>query len=120
MYDVALRDGGPMIHNISDLKACYDRQLPNLGYLVEEAVGVNREASKVFAKILPIMNYHICTDYGVSEKYYGGKLEKLGGTGQGNSVSGAICCDTSCLIFKYLEDKGLGAKIKQPISNSII
>ena len=25
MYDVAVRDGKPMLHNISDLKACYDR-----------------------------------------------------------------------------------------------
>ena len=34
MYDVAIRDGKPILHNISDLKAYYDRQLPNLGCLV--------------------------------------------------------------------------------------
>jgi len=34
MYNVAVRDGKPIIHNILDLKACYDHQLPNLGCLV--------------------------------------------------------------------------------------
>jgi len=34
MYDVAVRDGKPIIHNISDLKAYYNHQLPNLGCLV--------------------------------------------------------------------------------------
>ena len=120
MYDAAVRDGKPMIHNISDLKACYDRQLPNIGCMVQEAVGVNREASKVFAKVLPIMQHHVCTDFGISKNFYGSKVEKLGGTGQGNSVSGAICRDTSCLIFKYLEDKNLGAMLKDPISKEII
>ena len=40
MYDLALRNGKEMMHNISDLEACYDRQLPNIGCLVEESVGV--------------------------------------------------------------------------------
>ena len=46
--------------------------------------------------------------------------ETLGGIGQGNSVSGAICRDTSCLIFKYLEQQNLGVKLKNPISKEII
>ena len=103
MYDVAVRDRKPMPHNISDLKACYDRQLPNLGCMIEEAVGINREASKIFAEVLPIMNHYVCTDFGISKTAYRNNREKLGGIGQGNSLSGAICRDTSCLIFKYLE-----------------
>ena len=47
MYDVVIRDGKPMLHNISNLKACYDRQLPNLGCIVQEAVEVNYKAAKV-------------------------------------------------------------------------
>ena len=120
MYDIAIRDGKPMLHNISDLKACYDRQLPNLGCLVQESVGVERKAAKIFAKVLPIMKHHVCTDFGISKDTYGSQTERLGGTGQGNSVSGAICRDTSCLIFKYLEEKQLGAMIKNPISKQII
>ena len=71
MYDLSVRDGKTMMHNLSDLEACYDRQLPNIGCLVQESVGVEREPAKLFAKILPIMNHHICTSYGISKEYYG-------------------------------------------------
>jgi len=71
MYDVAVRDGKPMIHNILDLKACYDRQLLNLGCLIEEAVGVQREASKIFTIVLPIINHYMYTDFGISKTAYG-------------------------------------------------
>ena len=30
MRDLSIRDGKEMMHNISDLEACYDRQLPNI------------------------------------------------------------------------------------------
>ena len=120
MYDIAVRDGKPMLHNISDLKACYDRQLPNLGCLVEESVGVRREASKIFAKVLPIMSHHVCTDFGISKITYENNVETMGGTGQGNSLLGAICWDTSCMIFRHLEKQNLGAILKNPISKVII
>ena len=55
-----------MVYNISDLKACYDRQLLNIGCIVQEAVRVDRQVVKVFAKILPIMKYYICIDFGIS------------------------------------------------------
>ena len=35
-------------------------------------------------------------------------------------MSGAICRDTSYLIFKYLEQKNLGAKLQNPRSREII
>jgi len=34
MYDLAIRDGKPMMHNLSDLEACYNRQLLNIGCMV--------------------------------------------------------------------------------------
>ena len=105
-----------MMHTILDLKACYDRQLPQLGCLVQESVGVEREPAKLFAKLLPVMQHHICTSFGISKDYYGSERYKLGGTGQGNSVSGTICRDTSCLIFKHIENKSLGVIVKFPIS----
>ena len=88
--------------------------------MIEEAIGVQWEASKIFAKVLPIMNYYVCTDFRISKTAYRSTWEKLGGTGQGNSVSGVICWDTSCLIFKYLEQKNLGAMLVHPISKVII
>ena len=117
MYDLAIRDRNKMMHNISDLEVCYDRQLPNIGYLVEESVRVERESAMLFAKILPVMEHHICTSYGISKDSYSSRTYKLGGTGQGNSVSGSICRDTSCIIFKKLEDQNLGVKVYCPISH---
>ena len=58
------------------------------------------------------MNHHVCTDFGVSKNYYRHEREKLGGTGQGNLLSGAICRDMLCIIFKYLEGLNLGAIIE--------
>ena len=51
MYDLAVRDRKEMMHNLSDLEACYNQQLPNIGCLVQESVGVERELAKLFAKI---------------------------------------------------------------------
>ena len=78
MYDLAVRDGKEMIHTISDLKACYDRQLLNIGCIVEEAIGVEHEPAKLFAKILPVMQHYICTSFGISKEYYGSITYKLG------------------------------------------
>ena len=49
------------MHDVSDLEACYDLQLRNIGCMVEESVGVERELAKLFAKMLPVMNHHMCT-----------------------------------------------------------
>ena len=48
MHDASMRTSQPTMHNISDLKACYDRQLPNVGCMVQESVGVAREAAMLF------------------------------------------------------------------------
>ena len=34
MCDLAVRDRKQMMHNLSDLEACYNRQLPNIGCVV--------------------------------------------------------------------------------------
>ena len=85
--------------------------------MVEESVEVEREPAKLFAKILPVMNHHKCTSYGISKESYGSSSYKLGGKGQGSSVSGAICRDTSYLIFKKLENQNLGLIVKTSISH---
>ena len=65
-HDITVRDEKPTMHNISDLKAYYDRQLPNAGCLVQKAMGVTREVVKVFTKVLPIIEYHVCANHKVS------------------------------------------------------
>jgi len=70
----------------------------------------------LFIKILPVMEHLIFTSFGISKGYYGSNNFKLGGTCQGNSVSGLIYRDTSCIIFKHLEDQKLGVQVQYPIS----
>ena len=50
------------------------------------------------------MNHHILIDVKISKISYRNNINTLRGTGQGNSVSGAIYWDTLCLIFKYLKE----------------
>jgi len=109
-----------MIHTISDLKACYDRQLPNIGCMVQESVGVKRNFAKLMQTVLPIIKHYMSTDFGISSNSYGDKLNPLGGMGQGNLVSEAICRDTLCLIFRYLEALELGALINITSENRCI
>ena len=46
-------------------------------------------------------------------------MEKLGGIGQGNLVLGAICHNASCIIFEYLEERGLAAIVKYLMSAKV-
>ena len=85
--------------------------------MVEGSVGVEREPAKLFAKMLPVINHHTCTSYGINEECYGSGSYELGGTGQGNAVSGATCRNTSYLMFKKFENQNLGVTSKTKISN---
>ena len=65
----------------------------------------------MICNIVAQFKHYICTGYGISSKFYGGKYEKLTGTGQGNMLSGAVCYDQSCLVFKKLEQLKKGIEI---------
>ena len=60
------------VYNLTNLKSCYNRQLANVGSMVEESVGRNRKAMMLFTKIIPIFKYYIYTGFGISNKSYGG------------------------------------------------
>ena len=66
---------------VSDLEACCDRQLPNIGGIVEESISANREVIKLITKVLPRYNHFIGTKHGVSKDSYSRMNEYLGGTG---------------------------------------
>ena len=108
IFDNSLIESTPTIYNFTDLKSCYDRQLANVGSIVEESVGRNRAAMKLHTKIMPKFKRYISTGYGISNQYYGGDEMQLAGTGQGNKFSGDVCRDVSCIIIKVIENKRLG------------
>ena len=52
--------------------------------------------------------------------YYGGKNDRLAGTGQGNRFSGDVYRDSSCLIIRSIERKKLGMKFESQVNRDII
>ena len=42
IFNTSLLSLKPIIYNLTDLKSCYNRKLPNIGGIVEELVGRNR------------------------------------------------------------------------------
>ena len=76
---------------MTDLKACYDRQLANIGSIVEELVGIDRKIAQLIAKVILVFEHHVCTSYRISVQFYGGQFDPLVGTGQGNVFLGNVC-----------------------------
>ena len=93
MFDASKCSRVPTIHLILDLEACHDRQMPAIGRIVEESLGVDQKATKLIAKTVSLFKHFIRTKFGISKKSHGGKHETLAGTDQGNMVSGATCRD---------------------------
>ena len=103
--DLVARDRKQIMHTLLDLEAYYNWQLPNIWCILKKVVGAEREPVKLFVRILLVINYHIYTSFQISKDSCRSLLFKLGDTRQGNSKSGAIYRDISCLIFKILEEE---------------
>jgi len=119
VHNCSMLSGNITIHNMTDLKLYYDRQLPQMGSIIKESIGIERKPIKLIAKLLPVMKHHICIAHGASEKYYGRKQDKVAGTGQGYIVSGNICRDSSGFTIKQIENQNLGVEIIDLITKYI-
>jgi len=120
IMDNSMIKGQPTIYHLTDLKSCYDRQLMNIGGLIEESMGRNRDIIKILTNLIPRWQHYVSTAYGISEKCYGGSGTELAGTGQGNKFSGDLCRDTSSMIIKVLENKKLGVEYKSKLTDDNI
>ena len=76
VYNNSLLAGNHNIYNMTDLQACYDRQLVQIELIVWELVGVERKQIKLLTKILLIIEYYMCESFKVSKKYYREHREK--------------------------------------------
>ena len=88
VFDNSLLSREKNIYHLTDLKSCYDRQLANVGALIEESIGVNKNAMQLMTKTIPRWKHHMSTAFGISEEYCGGEQNVMAGTGQGNKFSG--------------------------------
>ena len=107
-------------HIITDLTACYNRQLPNHKSLVLKLVGVDKNMSVLIAKVLPIFQHYIYTGFGISKGSYGSEKEYLGGIGQGNLASGKSCKIKLYRIIRKIEKKEIEIKIYQPFTMKLM
>ena len=108
------------IHYIDDRKVCYDRQLPEIGFITELSFGMHQQEVNLLNGVLQNFNYYLSTAYGIAKEKYGGHNDRLAGTGQGNVLSGAICRNVSCLIFKQLEKMNAGIDLTSPVTRNRI
>ena len=102
IFDLEKKTEEPFAHTMSDLEACYDTKLPNIGGIVEEWVGANREAMKLIMKALPKCKHCVGTTQRISKDSHRGMNSLFGGTGQGNVFSGNVCRDVSRFVFKEI------------------
>ena len=75
-----MRNGEKSITTITDLEACYDRQLPNIRGIVEEVVRIYKKVIKLITKVLPRIEYFVCTKFGISEQSYESENNQYVGT----------------------------------------
>ena len=59
IFDLTKRAGAQVAWTTSDLEACYDRELTNIGSIVEEFIGLIREAINLVIKLLPRCKHFI-------------------------------------------------------------
>ena len=104
---------------MTNLKAYYNRQLPELGVIVEESIGIKRKQIQLIAKVLPIIEHHIYMSFRAISEFYRGINERQAGMGQGHIISANICWDAFYLIIKTIENQNIGIAMKGPISKQI-
>ena len=100
---------------MTNLKACYDRQLSEIQSIVKESIGIERKLMQLIAKVLPIMEHHICTSFRASIEYCRETDNKQARIEQDHITLVNICRDISCLIMKPIEDQKIGVIIEGPI-----
>jgi len=119
IYDNSILSTDIIIHNLTNLKSYYDRQLPNLVSIIEESTSIERAPIKLFTKVLPRFKRYICTGYRISSRYYGRPTDPTGRMGQSMKLSGDTCRDKSYFIIKNIENEDLRVMITSPIINII-
>ena len=100
IFDLARKIEDLFAFAMSDIEACFDRQLPNIGGIVEESIGANRDEIEFTTKVLPQCEKFIGTTHVVSKESHGEENELLWGERQGNVFSSSVCGDVSCFMSK--------------------
>ena len=77
IFDASMKNREITVHNITDLEAYYNRQLPNVSYLIQESVGFRRKGIKTIVNVITKFKYHVHTNFGISRSFYRGERIEL-------------------------------------------
>ena len=116
LYDMSMQLRLLIVYVVIDLEVCYDRQLTSIESLVLELIGVDRKVLQVFAQVLLLLQYFICTGSSISLLLYRSKEDQYGGTRQKNLFTEEAYKVKSCLIIFKLEIIKQGVLLRVPIS----
>lgn len=72
IHNITYLNDHPTIHYIDDRQACYDRQLPEVGLLVERSFGMPETQAMLLQTMLKNFKHYLATAYGTSKNFYGG------------------------------------------------
>ena len=90
---------------VSDMTACYDRHICQIGELFLGSHGVNLNGASMLIKTLQRMETKVVTAYGMNKNKYHSTDDMLQyGTGKGNIVSVFVCQFGTSTIFCSLEE----------------
>ena len=105
MLDSAVLTRDDCVWLVSDMTACYDRHIREIGEVLLTSHGVNEDSAATLIKALGEMKTHVQTSFGVSKgSYRSTEDEPQYGTGQGNIVS-VFCCQFGTSVIFYILDE---------------
>ena len=85
-----------------------------------QRAGAPRSAIVSMLTTISKLRHKVRTAYGDSETTFGGEswrhTEPFHGIGQGNGAGPAIWAVVSSVLFDYIRNKGLGVKLRSPLS----
>ena len=85
-----------------------------------QRVGAPNTAIDFMFDTIQILKHTVMTCFGESETTFRGEdrrsLDQLEGVGQGYGTGSAICAVISSVLFDIIRDKGLGLKLRAPLS----
>ena len=112
IYNSSIQIGKLIVYVVTDLSACYDRQLTNIVSIVLQSIGVNWHAITLISKILLSFQHQIYTGYRISSESYSNSKDHYGGTGQGNIISREICKAKLCYVIKNIQEKKISIRLQ--------
>lgn len=105
---------------VSDMSACYNRHIKELGQFMLESHRVNADGAETLMKVIVEMETQVQTSFGRSKNSHKTTEDiTLYGTGQGNIVSVFVCQFGTSVIFYILEDTFKGWDIEDENGNVV-